>query len=250
MQTQLEAVFFDLDGTILDTAHDLADACNQLLQEHNRPAAPFDEFRQWIHGGAAMMISQSFQIDHNHPDFSALKSAFLQNYQQRLTDKTQLFPGIDTVLHHLEQQHIPWGVVTNKYAQFTQPLMTHFGLTHRCCCIISGDSLPTTKPHPAPLLRACELADAKPARCIYVGDTLSDVQAAKAAGMQSIAVRYGYHPKNSKIEEWQADAVASTPDDLLLLFQEWEKGLDRRSGHRFESPGLLRFALNDSDSSQ
>lgn len=215
-------VFFDLDGTLLDTAPDLADACNRLLLERQRSPIDLKQFREWVHGGTAMMICESFGIETSHPDFSKLKTAFLDNYQQRLTQKTRLFPGIDKVLSFLEQQQIPWGVVTNKQAILTQPLLAHFGLAQRCCCIVSGDTLTTTKPHPAPLLHACKLAQAEIADCIYVGDTLGDIQAARAAGMRSIAVDYGYRPSHSLIETWQADALASTPSELLNLLYTWK----------------------------
>lgn len=215
----LKAVFFDLDGTLLDTAADLAGACNLVLQQYQRPPIPFATFREWVHGGASMMVCNSFQIASTHPDFSAIKSAFLANYRECLTQKTCLFTGIDSTLAYLDQHHILWGIVTNKPQQLTQPLADYFQFTARCCCIISGDTLQNTKPHPEPLLHACALAHISPQHSVYVGDTLSDIQAAQAAGMQSIAVGYGYRPKQSNIEDWPADALASTPQDLLQLLQ-------------------------------
>lgn len=216
----IKAVFFDLDGTLLDTAPDLADACNALLAEYQRPPIPLTEFREWIHGGAMRMVCESFQIRTEHPDYPTIKAALLQNYQKRLTQKTRLFPGIKQVLRYLETAQIPWGIVTNKHAYLTQPLLNHFELTERCCCIISGDTLPTAKPHPAPLLHACELMHILPQDSVYVGDTLGDIQAAQAAHMRSIAVSYGYRPTGSKIEEWGADAYVASPDALLSVFKQ------------------------------
>lgn len=224
-QPTLQAVFFDLDGTLLDTAPDLADACNQVLGEFHRPPVPLTEFRHWVHGGAKLMICASFKMDDQHPDFATIKSAFIRNYQQNLTRKTQLFTGIEQVLTYLEHSQIPWGVVTNKLAALAEPLLAHFGLAQRCCCLISGDTVANTKPHPAQLLHACQVVHTQPEHCLYVGDTLGDIQAAQAAGMHSIAVGYGYRPKNSKMDEWQADAIAATPEELLatLQTQTWRK---------------------------
>jgi N-acetyl-D-muramate 6-phosphate phosphatase len=216
----IEAVFFDLDGTVLDTAPDLAAACNEVLREYQRPAIPLAEFREWVHGGAVMMICESFRINTAHPDFAAIKTAFLNHYQQQLTRQTRLFAGIDDVLRYLEQEKIPWGIVTNKPQWLTQPLMEHFGLSSRSCCTISGDTLATAKPHPAPLLHACELVHAAPSRSVYVGDTLGDIQAAHAAGMISIAVKYGYNPAHCDINAWPADNFAATPEHLLSIFSD------------------------------
>jgi N-acetyl-D-muramate 6-phosphate phosphatase len=218
----IEAVFFDLDGTLLDTGPDLADACNQVLYEYQRPPVDYAQFRHWIHGGAAMIIRHSFQIEANHPDFSAVRTAFLRHYRRGFLQKTQQYAGIDEVLAYLEQHKIPWGIVTNKLSEFAQPLAARFGWEQRYCCLISGDTLATPKPHPAPLLYACQLAKAEPCRSIYVGDSATDIEAAHAAQMMSIAVSYGYPPENSDLAHWQADAIAPTPVDLQSLLQNWQ----------------------------
>ena len=213
----IEAVFFDLDGTVLDTAPDLAAACNEILCEYQRPTIPLAEFREWVHGGAVMMVCGSFRINTAHPDFAAIKKAFLNRYEQQLTRQTQLFDGIDNVLRYLEQEKIPWGIVTNKPEFLTRPLMKHFGLSSRSCCSISGDTLATPKPHPAPLLHACQLIHVTPSHCVYVGDTMDDIQAARAAGMLSIAAKYGYNPSHCDINAWPADYFAATPGHLLSI---------------------------------
>jgi N-acetyl-D-muramate 6-phosphate phosphatase len=221
----MQAVFFDLDGTLLDTAPDLADACNYVLNQYQRPPIPLSQFREWVHGGAMLMLCESFGITSEHADYQAIRGAFLQNYQQRLANKTQLFPGINQVLLYLESSQIPWGIITNKHAWLVQPLLDYFQLTARCCCVISGDTLPTAKPHPAPLLHACALVPAQPQQCIYVGDTLGDIQAAQAAGMPSIAVSYGYNPKHCDISTWRADAIAANAEELLAILRDWNSGL-------------------------
>jgi N-acetyl-D-muramate 6-phosphate phosphatase len=223
MRNHIKGVFFDLDGTLLDTAPDLALACNDVLAQHNRPPVALAQFRNWVHGGALMMISQSFGINADHPDYSAIKSAFLASYQQRLTHSTQIFSGVPELLDYLDREAIPWGVITNKYACLAEPLLAHFGLVQRCCCLVSGDTLAVAKPNPAPLLHACQLTGINPSHSIYIGDTLGDIQAARAAGMHSIAVSYGYLPADSNPVEWRADALAATSYDILCILKHWKE---------------------------
>lgn len=217
----IDAVFFDLDGTLMDTAPDLATACNRLLGEYQLPEVPLEKFREWVHGGAAMMICESFQMSIDHPDFLTIKSAFLNYYQQQIVCQTQLFDGIDELLRLLDHKKIPWGVVTNKPQKLTQPLMAHFGLTLRSCATVCGDTLSVAKPHPAPLLYACELTGVSPLNSVYVGDTAGDIQAAQAAGMISIAVDYGYKPSGVSIEKWMANHEAMTTQHLLSFFSSF-----------------------------
>ncbi len=217
----IKAVFFDLDGTLLDTANDLAEACSFVLRQYHRPPVDSQEFRNWIHGGAAMMICKSFQISVDNPDFPVIKSLFLQKYQEQLTKQTTLYAGIEQVLTFLEQQGISWGIVTNKNTQLTEPLMMHFGLNSRCCCIICGDTLPKAKPEPDPLLHACNLTRVDPKEAVYIGDTLGDIEAAKAAGLRSIAVSYGYTPQESNPSHWQANALVHDPCDIISTLALW-----------------------------
>lgn len=219
LKKTIEGIFFDLDGTLLDTAPDLLNACNYVLTTYQRPQVSLSEFCRWIHGGMAMMIGKSFKIDPQHPDFPALKTTFLNYYQQHLIEKTQLFPGIADLLDYLQQNQIPWGIVTNKISALTHPILDHFRLKEQCRCIVSGDSLSHTKPRPEPLLEACRLAGVSPQHSLYVGDTQGDIQAAQAAGMHSIAVKYGYYPENSDPNDWQADRVIDHPQDLISLLQ-------------------------------
>lgn len=213
----IEAVFFDLDGTLLDTAQDLLAAFNATLETYQRSPVPLTEFRRWISGGAAAMIGEFFKINAEHPDFQAVRSVLIAHYRKKLINHTQLFPGMENVLNHLEQNKIPWGVVTNRLSALTESLLVHFGLKARCCCVISGDTLPQQKPHPAPLLHACQLANSRPEQSVYVGDALTDIQAAHAAGLFSVAVSYGYEMESSRFVDSHAGAIIQHPTELIPL---------------------------------
>lgn len=222
---KIEAVFFDLDGTLLDTAADLHAACNQVLQEYQKAPVTLDEFRHYIHGGALMMICQSFGIDASYPEYPMIKADFLKKYQRHMLINTRLYPGMAEILQNIEQLNIPWGIITNKLEYLTKPMMDHFGFSQRCCCIICGDTLPTPKPHPAPLLHACRLAQVQPQNCIFVGDSLVDMQAAQAAGMAGVTAAYGYLPKNQPWKSWPCHVSVDTPDNLADLFKTWLRPL-------------------------
>lgn len=210
-----DAIFFDLDGTLFDTAPDLAYAMNTLLDEHGHPPVRYPLFRNQVSRGSDAMIRHSFAIENNHPDFAHIKQSFLQTYAANLTRHTQLFPGIDQVLQRLDNQLIRWGIVTNKPEFLTTPLLTHFQMVERCCCIISGDTLSLKKPNPDPLLYACQLADCAPERALYIGDTESDILAARAAGMPAMAVTFGYYPRDSHPSTWHADVVVESAADII-----------------------------------
>ncbi|MBS0350375.1 MAG: HAD-IA family hydrolase [Proteobacteria bacterium] len=215
---QIEAVFFDLDGTLLDTAPDLHAACNEILRRYHKPLVPFKDFRQWVHGGSLMMIGNSFRIDQNHALFSEIKEQFLTQYQKNINHQTQLFTGIEQVLTYLESKKIPWGIITNKLTYLTEPLLDFFNLKSRCCCLVCGDTLPKIKPDPAPLLHACQLTQVKPELCVYVGDSSSDIQAANSANMLSIAAHYGYWV------QWPgviANGEAKKPEDIIYMLEQW-----------------------------
>jgi N-acetyl-D-muramate 6-phosphate phosphatase len=217
----IEAVFFDLDGTLLDTAPDLFTACNEILRRYGRPLVSFDDFRQWVHGGSLMMIGNSFQIKEDHPDIADIKQQFFDQYQKNITQQTQLFKGIEKVLSYLESDGIPWGIVTNKLTYLTEPLLDYFNLKSRCRCLVCGDTLTKVKPDPAPLLHACQLAHAQPEFSVYIGDSYSDIQAANRANMLSIAAHYGYLPKQCNPVEWQAHADAKKPEEIISILEKW-----------------------------
>jgi len=214
MTTKLRAILFDLDGTLADTAPDLTLAVNRLLEEHGRPRVPLARTRAHTSSGARGMIGAAFGHTPDHADFPRLRERFLELYERGLCEETVLFPGMGDLLTRIEESRLAWGVVTNKAARFTDPLMRLLRLDTRAGCIVSGDTTPKTKPHPEPLLHAARMLDLPPASCLYVGDDLRDIQAARAAGMSAIAARYGYLGEAEPPERWGADAIVDAPIEL------------------------------------
>ncbi|OGT32417.1 MAG: hypothetical protein A3C44_04145 [Gammaproteobacteria bacterium RIFCSPHIGHO2_02_FULL_39_13] len=212
-----QTIFFDLDGTLLDTARDFAFSINLLLAREKKPKLNFDLFRKEVYGESKRMISFAFGIEEIHPEFEPLRQTFLKTYHQHCTQHTIFFPGMELLLDSLDEKNIPWGIVTSKPAWLTEPVVNYFGLDKRAICIIMGDTLSKVKPDPAPLLYACECAATLPENSIYVGDLQTDIVAAKAAGMKSVAVTYGYHPPETDFSNWNADWIAQTPEDILIV---------------------------------
>lgn len=214
-RTAIRTVLFDLDGTLVDTAPDLGLALNELRRR--RGLAPLAEAKcrpQASHGSQGL-IQLGLGIGQDHPDFPALREEFLEVYEAHLTRNSPMFPGMAEVLSTLENQGMNWGVVTNKPARLTKPLLDHLGLTTRAVCVVCGDTLPQSKPHPAPMLHACRLAGSAPAQCLYVGDARRDMDAANAAGMPSVVAMYGYLGAEDRPEEWGAIGHIASPADLL-----------------------------------
>ena len=169
MINPINAVLFDLDGTLLDTVPDLMFAINRLRQEHGFPDLPLAEIRPIISLGSKIMVKLALGMEESDPDFAAQREHFLTIYQRHLADSTQFFPHMEKVLDHLERHHIPWGIVTNKLTRHTSALLKALRLDHRPACIICGDSLATYKPDPGPIVYACELLKQDPKNCLYVG---------------------------------------------------------------------------------
>lgn len=211
----LRAVLFDLDGTLADTAPDLARALNLLRHDRELPPLPVAALRPHASSGARGLIRAGLGIERDHPEFPGLRESFLAHYENALCVDTRLFPGIAGLLSALDDASIPWGVVTNKAARFTLPLMRLLNLDQRISCVVCGDTTSHLKPHPAPLLHACRAMALAAEQCVYLGDDLRDIEAAHAAGMASIAVRWGYLGDNVKLESWGADAVIEEPLDAL-----------------------------------
>lgn len=210
------AVLFDLDGTLADTAGDLAGALNHLRVQRGLGPLPLDVLRPYASAGARGLIGVGLDIHPGHTEYDALREAFLAAYTHCLADTTALFEGMPELLSALETRGLKWGVVTNKPHRFTLPVMEGLGLLQRAAVIISGDSTAHAKPHPLPLLAACEqMGGVHPASVLYVGDDLRDIQAAKAAAMPSAAVEWGYIGHNGEIASWGADVIVSGPMDLL-----------------------------------
>jgi len=210
----LEAVLFDLDGTLADTAPDLAAALNHVLQSENRDPLPFEEIRPWVSHGAKYMIRQGFKEEPPHID--ELWSQLVDFYQHNIATHTRLFEGMDQILRTLEKRQLKWGIVTNKPAFLTDPLVQALDLN--CKCVISGDTLAVKKPDPAPLLYACQQLAVDPANVLYVGDAQRDIEAGKRAGMRTAAALFGYLDSHDSPDAWGADILLTQPIDLLKLF--------------------------------
>ena len=208
-------VLFDLDGTLADTAPDLGAALNRVRAEEG--LAPLDTaaLRPAVNRGATGMIQAGFDIDNQHPQFPARRERFLHHYRNAVSGMTTLFPEIEPLLAGLEEGGYVWGVVTNKSAEFTMPLLRDLGLLDRAACVVAGDTTQYLKPHPASLLHACSLLGCEPARAVYLGDAQRDVEAGQRAGMKTLVAGYGYIPQGDAPSGWGADAVIDRPLDLL-----------------------------------
>jgi len=208
------AVLFDLDGTLLDTAPDMVGALNALRREELRAPLPHDEIRSVVSHGAARVVKAGFP-DADPESALRLQQRFLDIYRGALSRETRLFPGMDEVLDALAGWHIKTGVVTNKPAWLTEPLLADLGLRARFACVVSGDTVAERKPHPMPMLHAAALAEVTPAECIYVGDAERDVQAAHAAAMPALVANYGYLRADEDPTQWGGDGYLQRPLDLL-----------------------------------
>jgi phosphoglycolate phosphatase len=211
----IRAVLFDLDGTLLDTAPDLADALNRVLERHRRAALPLETIRPAVSHGATALVHLGFGLWRGDPGFDERRREVLECYAERICEHTRVFPGMPEVLDELEGRGILWGVVTNKPARFTEPLMAALDLTRRAACVVSGDTTANSKPHPEPLLYACELTGAAPAACLYLGDASRDIQAGHNAGMLTLAAAFGYLSEHDRPESWGAHGVIHRPAELL-----------------------------------
>lgn len=210
----LRAVLFDLDGTLLDTAPDMVGALNALRREESLAPMPYDAIRSAVSHGAARVVKAGFP-DASPESLTKLQQRFLEIYRGALSRETRLFPGMDQVLDALSGWRIKSGIVTNKAAWLTEPLLQELGLRERFACVVSGDTLAERKPHPKPLLHAAALAEVAPSECIYVGDAERDVQAAHAAAMPALVANYGYLRDDEDSSQWGGDGYLQRPLDLL-----------------------------------
>lgn len=215
-----QAVFFDLDGTLLDTAPDLAQALNQLLKKYGHPVLSLEEIRPTVAQGSAGMLGKGFKMTPEDPRYVPIRTEFLDSYRQCMTQKTNFFPGIEQVLKYLDDAKIPWGIVTNKPGWLAEPLLKHFKLNERYRCLVAGDLLPKRKPHPEPLWHACQLVNVNPEQSLYIGDAEEDAIAAKAAGMKCLIAKYGYADPNKQSHEWPADHFIENPADIISWLKQ------------------------------
>jgi len=211
----IRTVLFDLDGTLADTAPDLAYALNTVLEEEGREALPYETIRPAASHGGIALIELGFGLTPANPDFERLRQRFLTVYRENIHRDTCLFDGVAEILAELEARKINWGIVTNKPAFLTEPLMAGLSLSTRASCIVSGDSTSNRKPHPEPMLYACAQSGSQPAQCLYVGDAERDISAGHQAGMQTLVALYGYIGDNDKPETWGASGMIHHPRELL-----------------------------------
>lgn len=210
-------VLFDLDGTLVDTAPDLAYALNLQRQLHGLAAMPENEIRPYASHGSTGLLKVGFGIDKQHPEFADYVSEYLSLYGQVFDRDPQLFGGMQDLLNSFAQQNILWGVVTNKHRQFSQPLMSKLGLSEQCACLICGDDVSQPKPSPEGLLTACDKLGFLPKDTVYVGDAERDIQAGKEAGMRTVIAMYGYLSEQDMPQQWLADNMIYQPQELGLL---------------------------------
>jgi 2-phosphoglycolate phosphatase len=217
MRADVQAVLFDLDGTLVDSAQDLGAAVDELRIDHGLPALGIGAYRSMAGAGARGMLGVAFGITPDHPEFPDLREAFFRKYEDRLTALTRPFDGVEGLVGRLQAEGLRWGVVTNKPSRFSEPLVRHMALFAHSGVLVSGDTTPHAKPHPAPLLEAARVLGVEPGACVYVGDDARDIVAGKAAGMQTVAAAYGYLGASDDVLAWQADAVIASPLDLLSV---------------------------------
>ncbi len=211
-----DAILFDLDGTLIDTAPDMVAVLQYLQRAHGLEPVPYALGRANVSNGAIGLLSVGFP-DEQHEFHSPLHLEYLERYEQYICVESALFPGLGALLEELDARRVPWGIVTNKPERLTMPLLRSLDLASRSTCTVSGDTLPERKPHPAPLIHACKFIGVEPARAIYVGDAARDIEAGRAAGMATIAASYGYITDDDDATHWGADQIAADTADLAQI---------------------------------
>lgn len=215
----VQAVLFDLDGTLIDSAPDLGAAADKMRTDRGLPSFPLDHYRPMAGAGARGMLGIAFGMTPEHPDFEAMKEEFFVNYESCMTERTRIFEGVADMVARLVAQGLPWGVVTNKSSRFTDPLTQAMDLFATAGAIVSGNTTPHAKPHPEPLFEAARRLSVDPSRCVYVGDDERDIVAGLAAGMGTVAATYGYLGQQADIFRWNAHLHIDSPMDLLKFLQ-------------------------------
>ncbi|MBV7457369.1 HAD-IA family hydrolase [Acidovorax sp. sif1233] len=213
----IRAVLFDLDGTLIDSAPDLGAAADKMRTDRGLPSLPLERYRPMAGAGARGMLGEAFGMAPDHPDFMTMREEFFVNYESCMTERISIFDGVPELVSQILQRNMAWGVVTNKAARFTDPLTRSIPLFVTARAVVSGDTTPHAKPHPAPLLEAAARLKVEPGQCIYVGDDERDIVAGLAAGMGTVAATYGYLGAKTNPMEWGAHAAIKSPFELLQL---------------------------------
>jgi phosphoglycolate phosphatase len=211
----VDAILFDLDGTLADTAPDLAAALNRVRRARGLEPVPLARLRPYASHGARGLLGAGMGVAPDHPEYGALRDDFLVEYEAALCVETTLFADVEVVLGAIEARTLAWGIVTNKATRYTLPLLESLGLAGRAGAVVCGDTTPFAKPHPAPLLAAAERLGIDPLRCVYVGDAERDITAGVAARMRTIVARYGYIEPDDVPDTWPADGIVADPVELL-----------------------------------
>lgn len=218
LNTSIECVLFDLDGTLIDTAPDFIEVVNQLTTDNNQAMVAPDQINQTVSDGARALVKLAFKIDEDHERFASLHQALLDNYHEQLINtRARLYPGLALLLGELEAANIPWGIVTNKPELYSLRLLENLGLLQRCKVLICPDHVSQRKPHPEPIFKACEILNCSTERTVYFGDHIRDIQAAKNADVIAVAAAYGYLAPETRVEEWYADFILRSSEQALPL---------------------------------
>ncbi|MDO9358266.1 MAG: HAD-IA family hydrolase [Polaromonas sp.] len=219
MFDNIEAVLFDLDGTLIDSAPDLGAAADKMRTDRGMASLPLSDYRPMAGAGARGMLGIAFGLSPDDAGFAELREEFFVNYEGCMTERTYAFEGVAELIAKIGQAGLKWGVVTNKSQRFTLPLTRQMPLFGTAQTIVSGDTTPHAKPHPAPLLEAARQLNVEPSRCVYVGDDERDIVAGRAAGMPTVAAAYGYLGAIADTQHWKADATIVSPAALLNLLR-------------------------------
>jgi len=217
LAARTRAILFDLDGTLIDSAPDLAGACNEMRIERGLAPLPYPELRRMVGSGARGMVGTAFGVAPGDAGYEALRDEFLARYEARMTRETRVFEAMVPVLAWLAERRMPWGIVTNKATRFAAPLVASLGLAEQMSTLVCGDTVAHAKPHPAPLLEAAARLRLAPEECVYVGDDRRDVDAGRAAAMATVVATWGYLGAGDAPEAWGADHLIDQPDELQGL---------------------------------
>lgn len=219
--TTVRGVLFDLDGTLIDSAPDLAGAINRLRRDAGLAPLPLAQLRPMVGSGARGMVGVAFGVKPGEDRYAGLRDGFLAHYEAALLQETAPFAGVEALLASLERAGIPWGIVTNKATRYTRPIVDGLGYAERARVVVCGDTTPHAKPHPEPLLTAVRALGLPPASVVYIGDDERDAQAARAAGMPMLAAAWGYLGHGKPVDAWGADALLDDPADVIAWLRPY-----------------------------
>ena len=216
----IKNILFDLDGTLANTALDLANALNAVRLSYELPELPINVIRPTVSLGANAMIKLGFGFEEGHPEFEKIHRKFLHHYSKNIAQETHLYEGMEEVLKRFERTNKTWGIVTNKSSWLTIPLLKALSLDKRAACIVCGDTVEHNKPHPAPIIHACKLIKSDPKSTIFIGDAKRDIEAGRKAGTKTVVALYGYIDENDNPKDWGADGMISSPYEIHAILDD------------------------------